>query len=143
MPYYLLNPSYSVFFSPDVSMAHCQQAGWKRDAGDPSVQLQQSLFQQVRCTSAPSLSLNRIYHTKQHFRVNCLWFQCPSCLPVTACDQFGLSRGSCSSGDGKYTCIPWELVLNWLNCVCNRLQTTELAMNEFHIRRGMEIVKQH
>lgn len=23
----------------DVSMAHCQQAGWKRDAGDPSVQL--------------------------------------------------------------------------------------------------------
>lgn len=38
------------FFSfSDISMAHCQQAGWKWNARDPSVQLQQGLLQQVWC----------------------------------------------------------------------------------------------
>lgn len=32
---------------PDFPVAHCQQAGRERDAGDPSVQLQQGLLQQV------------------------------------------------------------------------------------------------
>lgn len=43
-------------FLPDISMANCEQTGWKRDAGDPSIQLQQSLLQQVRYTAAASLS---------------------------------------------------------------------------------------
>lgn len=58
-------------------MAHCQQAGWKRDAGDPSVQLQQSLLQQVRCITSQA-SLQRKFtnqrKTKPLVSVFCCFF---------------------------------------------------------------------
>lgn len=37
----------SLLSSTDLPVAHCQQHRWQRDAGDPGLQLQQGLLQQV------------------------------------------------------------------------------------------------
>lgn len=116
----------------DLQVAHCQQVGCKRDAGDPRLQLQQSLLQQVRFGCSLEITL---FMANRILIMNSLWLSLVFLSQALTNSPWHTACVSQLKQRKHYG--PWEPVLNWLNCVSNKLPTTQLvtSMSEFHIRR--------